>query len=188
VPCQLGGADQARGRQLVARSREQLDGLVEDAGTADAVGELSRGYSDGAERRVDRAGADSLDRRAGVEQCHDVYNPVLATYRLDQTEKDRVARTLSAWSISSSTTIAVFTALWGVLAQPHRPADGNRDRRRADPGDPALAAPPVSAPEPLTKRVRGYSQPSCLTSRKRCTLVAGQHVIISGLISLGRVA
>jgi hypothetical protein len=45
-----------------------------------------------------------------------VYNPVLATYRLDQTEKDRVARTLSAWSISSSATIAVFTALWGVLA------------------------------------------------------------------------
>ena len=45
-----------------------------------------------------------------------MYNPVLATYRLDQTEKDRVARTLSAWSISSSATIAVFTALWGVLA------------------------------------------------------------------------
>ncbi|HEX6522427.1 MAG TPA: MFS transporter [Streptosporangiaceae bacterium] len=45
-----------------------------------------------------------------------VFNPVFATYRLDQTEKDRVARTLSAWSVSSSATIAVLTALWGGLA------------------------------------------------------------------------
>jgi MFS family permease len=53
-----------------------------------------------------------------------VYNPVLATYRLDQTDKDRVARTLSAWSISSSATIAVFTALWGVLASLTSPRAG----------------------------------------------------------------
>jgi len=52
----------------------------------------------------------------GLVLCCGVYNPVLATYRLDQTEKDRVARTLSAWSVSSSATIALFTALWGVLA------------------------------------------------------------------------
>lgn len=52
----------------------------------------------------------------GLVVCCGVYNPVLATYRLDQTEKDRVARTLSAWSVSSSATIALFTALWGVLA------------------------------------------------------------------------
>jgi hypothetical protein len=53
-----------------------------------------------------------------------VYNPVLATYRLDQTEKDRVARTLSAWSVSSSATIALFTALWGVLASLTSPRAG----------------------------------------------------------------
>jgi Major Facilitator Superfamily len=52
----------------------------------------------------------------GLVLCCGVYNPLLATYRLDQTGKDRVARTLSAWSVSSSTTIAAFTALWGVLA------------------------------------------------------------------------
>jgi MFS family permease len=45
-----------------------------------------------------------------------LYNPVLATYRLQQTPTDRVARTLTAWSISSSTSIAICTALAGVLA------------------------------------------------------------------------
>ena len=45
-----------------------------------------------------------------------MFNPVLATYRLDQIPGDRVARTLSAWSVSSSATIAVLTALWGLLA------------------------------------------------------------------------
>jgi MFS family permease len=45
-----------------------------------------------------------------------VFNPVLATYRLNHTDKDRVARTLSAWSVTSSTTIAALTALWGLLA------------------------------------------------------------------------
>jgi MFS family permease len=45
-----------------------------------------------------------------------LFNPVMATYRLTHTETGRVARTLSAWSISSSATIAALTALWGLLA------------------------------------------------------------------------
>jgi hypothetical protein len=45
-----------------------------------------------------------------------VFNPVFATYRPEQTPPDRVARTLSAWSVTSSATIAALTALWGVLA------------------------------------------------------------------------
>jgi predicted MFS family arabinose efflux permease len=45
-----------------------------------------------------------------------LYNPVLATYRLEHTPQDRIARTLSAWSISSSASIAIFTALGGLLA------------------------------------------------------------------------
>lgn len=52
----------------------------------------------------------------GLVTCIGVFNPVLATYRLDHTEPDRVARTLSAWAISSSATIATLTALWGLLA------------------------------------------------------------------------
>lgn len=52
----------------------------------------------------------------GLITCMGVFNPVFATYRLEHTATDRVARTLSAWSVSSSVTIAVLTALWGLLA------------------------------------------------------------------------
>jgi MFS family permease len=52
----------------------------------------------------------------GLIICMSVFNPVFATYRLEQTPTDRVARTLSAWSVSSSATIAALTALWGLLA------------------------------------------------------------------------
>jgi MFS family permease len=52
----------------------------------------------------------------GLVTCIGVFNPVSATYRLNHTDKDRVARTLSAWSVSTSLTIAALTALWGLLA------------------------------------------------------------------------
>lgn len=52
----------------------------------------------------------------GLVTCMGVFNPVFATYRLDHTATDRVARTLSAWSVTSSATIAAMTALWGLLA------------------------------------------------------------------------
>ena len=45
-----------------------------------------------------------------------LYNPVLATYRLHHTPRDRTARTLSAWSISTSAAIAICSALGGLLA------------------------------------------------------------------------
>ena len=52
----------------------------------------------------------------GLVTCCGVFNPVFATYRLDADAADRVARTLSAWSVSSSLTIAALTAVWGLLA------------------------------------------------------------------------
>lgn len=52
----------------------------------------------------------------GLIACIGVSNPVIATYRLDQTPADLVARTLSAWSVSTKAGIAVMTGLWGVLA------------------------------------------------------------------------
>ncbi|WP_030377071.1 MULTISPECIES: MFS transporter [unclassified Streptomyces] len=52
----------------------------------------------------------------GVITCCGVFNPVYATYRLEQTPADRVVRTLSAWSVSTKLSIAALTALWGVLA------------------------------------------------------------------------
>jgi MFS family permease len=45
-----------------------------------------------------------------------LYNPVLATYRLEHTPEHRIARTLSAWSIGQQASIALFTALGGLLA------------------------------------------------------------------------
>ncbi|MGW3951270.1 MFS transporter [Streptomyces sp. NPDC004752] len=52
----------------------------------------------------------------GLVTCCGLFNPVLSTYRLDHTPADRVARTLSAWSVSTSAAIAALTALWGLLA------------------------------------------------------------------------
>ncbi|HEX3517780.1 MAG TPA: MFS transporter [Solirubrobacteraceae bacterium] len=45
-----------------------------------------------------------------------LYTPVLATYRLEHTPRDRIARTLTAWSIGQQASIAIFSALGGVLA------------------------------------------------------------------------
>lgn len=45
-----------------------------------------------------------------------VFNPVFATYRLEHTATDRIARTLTAWSVTSKATVATMTALWGPLA------------------------------------------------------------------------
>ncbi|MGW0837356.1 MFS transporter [Streptomyces prunicolor] len=52
----------------------------------------------------------------GLVTCIGVFNPLLATGRLQQTAPDRVARTLTAWSISTSAAIAALTAAWGLLA------------------------------------------------------------------------
>ncbi|GGR89483.1 MFS transporter [Streptomyces humidus] len=52
----------------------------------------------------------------GLIACMGVFTPVFAAFRLDRTPTDRVARTLSAWSVTSKATIAAMTALWGLLA------------------------------------------------------------------------
>jgi MFS family permease len=46
-----------------------------------------------------------------------LYNPVLATYRLEHTPTHRVARTLTAWSIGTGASIAILSALGGLLAE-----------------------------------------------------------------------
>jgi hypothetical protein len=52
----------------------------------------------------------------GLVTSAGVFNPVLATYRLDKIDTNRIARTLSAWSVTTNVTIAAMTALWGLLA------------------------------------------------------------------------
>jgi MFS family permease len=52
----------------------------------------------------------------GLILCAGTYNPVLATARLRLTPADRVARVLTAWSITAGVTTAALTAGWGLLA------------------------------------------------------------------------
>ncbi|THA68780.1 MFS transporter [Streptomyces sp. A0642] len=52
----------------------------------------------------------------GLITCMGVFNPVFATYRLEQLPTDRIVRTLSAWSVTSKVTVAAMTGLWGLLA------------------------------------------------------------------------
>jgi MFS family permease len=52
----------------------------------------------------------------GLITCCGVFNPVLATVRLEQTSAELVTRTLTAWSVSTKASIAILTALWGLLA------------------------------------------------------------------------
>jgi hypothetical protein len=52
----------------------------------------------------------------GLIFCCSVFNPVMATFRLRATEDQRLSRVLSAWSVSSSVSIAVLTVVWGLLA------------------------------------------------------------------------
>jgi MFS family permease len=52
----------------------------------------------------------------GLVTCAGVFNPVLAAYRLENTDTHRIARTLSAWSVTTNLTIAAMTVLWGLLA------------------------------------------------------------------------
>lgn len=81
-----------------------------------------------------------------------------APYRLDQTEKDLVARTLSAWSISSSTTIAVFTVLWGVLASLTSP------RTAIAIAGVLILATPLLLPRPRRRRSRSLKEPVVISN------------------------
>lgn len=51
----------------------------------------------------------------GLILCCGVFNPVSATYRLERTATDGVARTLSAWAVTTKASTALLTAVWGVL-------------------------------------------------------------------------
>ncbi|MFI0965953.1 MFS transporter [Streptomyces sp. NPDC021080] len=51
----------------------------------------------------------------GLIFCCGVFNPVCSTSRLERTANDRVARTLTAWAVTTKASTALLTALWGVL-------------------------------------------------------------------------
>ncbi|MDX3310952.1 MFS transporter [Streptomyces sp. NPDC054884] len=51
----------------------------------------------------------------GLILCCGVFNPVYTTCRLERTANDRVARTLSAWAVTTKASTALLTAVWGML-------------------------------------------------------------------------
>ncbi len=111
LPC-LGGLVGARlARRVVARHGTYR--VLRVAGTLRAVWLIGLAFV--------RPGVVGLVTVIGVELaiivCMSLYNPVLATCRLEQTPEDRLARTLSAWSIGSGAAIAVLSALGGLLAE-----------------------------------------------------------------------
>jgi MFS family permease len=110
VPCAGGFIGSRLARRVVARYGQQR--IFRTVGTLRAVWLIGLAF-------VGRGVAGLVLVMAvefGIIVSMSLYNPVLATYRLQQTPKDLIARTLSAWSISSGASIAIFTALGGLLA------------------------------------------------------------------------
>jgi MFS family permease len=110
VPC-LGGLIGSRlARRVVARYGQHR--VFRTVGTLRAIWLIGLAFV--------RPGVVGLVTVIAVEMAiiisMSLYNPVLATYRLEHTPKHRIARTLSAWSIGQQASIAIFTMLGGLLA------------------------------------------------------------------------
>ncbi|MDW4907401.1 MFS transporter [Streptomyces sp. ADMS] len=110
VPCVGGLVGSRLSRPLVARYGQR--GVMLTAGTLRVCWPVGMVFVHG--------GTTGLVLVMGVQfgliTSMGVFNPVYATYRLQHTPADRLARTLSAWSVSSKLTVAALTALWGLLA------------------------------------------------------------------------
>ncbi len=110
VPC-LGGLVGARlARPLVARSGP--DRVLRTAGTLRACWSLGLVFVQPGPAGLLLVVAVQL----GLVTCTGVFNAVFAARRLELTANDRIARTLSAWSVTGNLTIAALTALGGALA------------------------------------------------------------------------
>ncbi|HEY1620286.1 MAG TPA: MFS transporter [Streptosporangiaceae bacterium] len=110
APCVGGLAGSRVARRLAARFGQHA--LLRCAGTLRACWSLGLAFV----RPAPAGLVLVMVVQFGLVACMGVYNPVYATCRLEQAPRDGVARTLSAWSVTSSATIAVLTALWGLLA------------------------------------------------------------------------
>ncbi|GAB3586947.1 MFS transporter [Amycolatopsis endophytica] len=93
----------------------------------------------------------------GLIICASLFNSVFAAYRLDHTETGHHARVLTAWSITSSASIAALTMLWGFLAQLTGPRTAI-----------ALAGVLLLATPLLLPRAQGAYEPSPNRSNSRC--------------------
>lgn len=110
LPC-LGGLVGARlARPLVARHGEER--VLRVFGTARACWLVGLAFVGPGPAGLTVAVLVEL----GLVTCCGVFNPVLATHRLRRTAPDRVARVLSAWSVTGSATTAALTLVWGGVA------------------------------------------------------------------------
>ncbi|MFE1776043.1 MFS transporter [Streptomyces sp. NPDC059008] len=110
VPC-VGGLIGARlARRLVARFGQRTVMLT--SGTLRACWSLGLAFVGPGAAGMVLVMAVEL----GLITCSSVFNTVYATYRLERTATDQVARTLSAWSVTGKAATAALTGLWGLLA------------------------------------------------------------------------
>lgn len=111
VPC-IGGLIGSRlARRIAARRGEQT--VLRLCGTLRACWPLGLAFIQPGVAGLVIVMATEL----GLIICMSIFNPVLAAYRLTNTETDRHARVLAAWSIGTSLSIAAITVSWGLLAQ-----------------------------------------------------------------------
>jgi MFS family permease len=110
VPCVGGLIGSRLARRVVARYGEQT--VLRVVGTLRACWPIGLAFiQPGLAGLVVVMGTE-----LGLIICMSLFAPVLAAYRLNNTDPDRHARMLTAWSISASAAIAGITVLWGLLA------------------------------------------------------------------------
>lgn len=110
VPCVGGLIGSRLARPAVARYGEHK--VMRIAGTSAVLWPIGLAFTP--------AGIGGLLLVMGVEfgviVSMSLFNPVVATFRLTHTAHERLSRTLSAWSITTSLTTAGMTIVWGLLA------------------------------------------------------------------------
>jgi MFS family permease len=111
VPCVGGLIGSRLARRVVARCGEQT--VLRGFGTLRACWPLGLAFTQPGVAGL----AIVMATQLGLIICVSMFNPVLAAYRLTNTDADRHARVLTAWSISTSLCIAAVTVLWGLLAE-----------------------------------------------------------------------
>ena len=110
APCVGGLAGARLARRLSARYGQHA--VLRRAGALRACWSLGLAFVPGGWAGVAAVALIQL----GLVTCCGVFNPVAATYRLDHTPTDRLARTIAAWTITTRLAVAVLTATWGALA------------------------------------------------------------------------
>ena len=164
VPCVGGLIGSRLARRVVARYGQHR--VIRTVGTLRAVWLIGLAFV--------RPGVAGLVTVIAVELAiiisMSLYNPVLATYRLEHTPQDRVARTLSAWSISSRLHRHPHRARRAARRR-HQPTHGHHGRGTAHPRQPAPASPTgpdVAAragtvPQPLMRHRNSPLKPAALS-------------------------